>query len=181
MLEPGSPTQTACRTKRRNWPCVEIVRQETLRLGDAFGICHCGEATEAGRDTCYIKFAKARLGPHAERMFERLLDGCETLAGERGLRRMEAGVNLNRSQVYRQMLTRGFRTDIQGVAIDRLDLPACNRQMFFWRTTGANTQKPCSLSAPRGQALIPVLAKPHPGSRRRAIRLLSYDRVLLLV
>ena len=94
---------------------------------DAFAICHCGEATEAGRDTCYIKFATARLGPHAERMFERLLDGCETLAAERGLRRMEAGVNLNRSQAYRQLLARGFRTDIQGVAMHRPDLPGYNR------------------------------------------------------
>ena len=94
---------------------------------DAFAICHCGEATEAGRNTCYIKFAAARLGPHSERMFERLLDGCETLAAERGLHRMEAGVNLNRSQAYRQMLARGFRTDIQGVAMHRPDLSAYNR------------------------------------------------------
>ena len=94
---------------------------------DGFAICHCGEATEAGRDTCYIKFATARLGPHSERMFERLLDGCETLAAERGLHRMEAGVNLNRSQAYRQMLARGFGTDILGVAMHRPDLPAYNR------------------------------------------------------
>jgi hypothetical protein len=44
-----------------------------------------------------------------------------------GLDRMEAGVNLNRSQAYRQMLARGFRTDIQGVAMHRPDLPAYNR------------------------------------------------------
>jgi len=104
---------------------------------DGFAICHCGEATEAGRDTCYIKFATARLGPHSERMFEHLLDGCETLAAERGLHRIEAGVNLSRSQAYRQMLARGFRTDIQGVAMHRPDLPAYNRVDVFlvddWR------------------------------------------------
>ena len=69
--------------------------------------------------------------------FERLLDGGETLAAERGLHRIEAGVNLSRSQAYRQMLARGFRTDIQGVAMHRPDLPAYNRVDVFlvddWR------------------------------------------------
>ncbi len=104
---------------------------------DAFAVCHCGEGTEAGRDTCYIKFAAVRPRPGAEKVFERLLDGCEALAVERGLPRMEAGVNLNRSQAYRQMLARGFRTDIQGVAMHRPDSPAYNRADAFvvddWR------------------------------------------------
>jgi hypothetical protein len=47
--------------------------------------------------------------------------------GERGLKRIEAGVNLNRSDAYRQMLRRGFRTDIQGVAMHKPDAPAYNR------------------------------------------------------
>jgi len=104
---------------------------------DAFAVCHCGEGTEAGRDTCYIKFAAVRPGPVADNAFDRALDGCEALAVERGLRRMEAGVNLNRSQAYRKMLKRGFRTDIQGVAMHRLDSPAYNRTDVFivddWR------------------------------------------------
>jgi GNAT superfamily N-acetyltransferase len=104
---------------------------------DAFAVGHCGEGTEAGRDTCYIKFAAVRPGPDSDRTFERLLDACESLAVERGLRRMEAGVNLNRSRAYRQMLARGFRTDIQGVAMHRPDLPAYNRADVFvvddWR------------------------------------------------
>ena len=57
---------------------------------DAFAVCHCGEGTEAGRKTCYIKFAAVRPGPGAENGFEHLLDGCEALAAERGLQRMEA-------------------------------------------------------------------------------------------
>jgi len=104
---------------------------------DAFAVCHCGEATEAGRDTCYIKFAAVRPGPAADNAFARVLDGCEALAVERGLRRMEAGVNLNRGQAYRQMLGRGFRTDKQGVAMHRPDSPAYNRTDVFivddWR------------------------------------------------
>ncbi len=50
---------------------------------------------------------------------------------------MEAGVNLSRSQAYRQMLRRGFRTDIQGVAMHRPDSPGYNRPDVFvvddWR------------------------------------------------
>ncbi len=94
---------------------------------DAFAVCHCGEGSEAGRNTCYIKFAAVRPGPHTENEFEHLLNGCEALAVERGLERMEAGVNLSRSLAYRQMLRRGFRTDIQGVAMHKPDSPAYNR------------------------------------------------------
>ena len=104
---------------------------------DAFAVCHCGEGTEAGRNTCFIKFAAVRPGPVAENRFDRLLDACEALAAERGLERMEAGVNLNRSQAYRQMLRRGFRTDTQGVAMHKPDSPAYNRSDAFvlddWR------------------------------------------------
>jgi hypothetical protein len=50
---------------------------------------------------------------------------------------MEAGVNVNRSQAYRQMLRRGFRTDIQGVAMHKPNSPAYNRPGAFvlddWR------------------------------------------------
>ena len=104
---------------------------------DAFAVCHGGEGTEAGRNTCFIKFAAVRPGPGVENEFEHLLDNCEALAAERGLGRMEAGVNLNRSQAYRQMLRRGFRTDIQGVAMHKPDSPAYNRPDAFvvddWR------------------------------------------------
>jgi GNAT superfamily N-acetyltransferase len=104
---------------------------------DALAICHCGEGTEAGRDTCYVKFAAVRPGPHAEKKFDALLNACEALAAERGLTRLEAGVNLGRSQAYRHMLSRGFRTDFQGVAMHRPDAPAYNRSDVFaiddWR------------------------------------------------
>jgi len=104
---------------------------------DAFAVCHCGEATEAGRDACLIKFAAVRPGSSTENVLERLLDACEALAAERGLQRMEAGVNLSRSLAYRQMLRLGFRTDLLGVAMHRPDSPAYNRPDVFvvddWR------------------------------------------------
>jgi GNAT superfamily N-acetyltransferase len=102
---------------------------------DAFAVCYCGEGTEGGRNTCYIKFAAVR--PGAEQVFEQLLNACEALAAARGLERMEAGVNLGRGQAYRQMLRHGFRTDFQGVAMHKPDSPAFNRPEVFvlddWR------------------------------------------------
>ena len=104
---------------------------------DALAVCHCGEGTEAGKDTCYIKFAAAQPGPRASHLFDRLLDACESLAIERGLPRLQAGVNTGRRNAYRQMLQRGFRTDNQGVAMHRPDSPAYNRPDIFvvddWR------------------------------------------------
>jgi GNAT superfamily N-acetyltransferase len=104
---------------------------------DAFAVCHGGEGTEAGRNNCYIKFAAVRPGPRVGDEFERLLHGCEALAAERGWQRMVAGVNLSRSQVYRQLLRRGFRSDILGVAMHRPDSSAYNRPEAFvlddWR------------------------------------------------
>jgi hypothetical protein len=96
-------------------------------LLDAFAVCHCGEGTEAGTDNCYIKFGAVRPRPEAEKMFSRLLAACEALAAGRGLRRVQAGVNLGRSQAYRQMLRLGFRMQSQGVAMHRPGSPGYNR------------------------------------------------------
>ena len=104
---------------------------------DAFAVCHCGEGTEAGRDNCLVKFAAVRPGPRADDAFDRLLTECEAFAAARSAHRIEAGVNLNRSQAYRRMLRRGFRTTMQGVAMHKPDSPAYNRPDVFvvddWR------------------------------------------------
>ncbi|VBA46008.1 hypothetical protein LAUMK191_00505 [Mycobacterium attenuatum] len=93
---------------------------------DAFAICHLGAGTEAGADACYIKFAA--VSPRtAEHVFGQLLDACETLAGQHGMRRVEAGVNLSRSLAYRSMLRHGFTAQSYGVSMHRPDAPAYNR------------------------------------------------------
>ena len=100
---------------------------------EAFAICHCGEGTEAGRDLIFVKFAMARTAA----AFDRLLEVCEAFAVSRGVSRIEAGVNLGRSAAYRQMLQRGFRTQMQGVAMHYRNDPAYNRPDAFviddWR------------------------------------------------
>jgi GNAT superfamily N-acetyltransferase len=104
---------------------------------DAFAVCHYGARSEAGPGRCYIKFAAVRPGPNAEAMFIRLLEACETAAADRGLERIEAGVNLARGGAYRVMLERGFRNEFVGVAMQRPDAPAYNRPDVYvlddWR------------------------------------------------
>lgn len=87
-----------------------------------FAVCHCG-AGEAGSGTCFIKFGAVRPGANAADLFERLLDACEELAGERGLERMVAGVSVARHDAYRRLLARGYRTFLEGVVMQRPNEP----------------------------------------------------------
>jgi N-acetylglutamate synthase-like GNAT family acetyltransferase len=87
-----------------------------------FAVCHCG-AGEAGSGACYVKFAAVRPGPESGDRFERLLDACESLADERGLQRMVAGVNVARHDAYRRLLARGYRVWLEGVIMQRPNEP----------------------------------------------------------
>lgn len=115
---------------------------ETVLLWDdgrltGLAVCHCGPGTEAGSGACYVKFGAVRPSPTAGQDFARLLDACEELAAEKGLSRLAAGVNTARHEAYRQMLARGFRTDLQGVAMQRHNEPGYNRPGVYliddWR------------------------------------------------
>jgi hypothetical protein len=79
----------------------------------AFAVCHCGPGTEAGYDICYVKFGAARPGKGAGCAFELMLAGCQSMAFDRGLSQIEAGVNLARRDAYQRMCARGFRTAIR--------------------------------------------------------------------
>lgn len=102
-----------------------------------FALCHCGRGSEAGPDTCYIKFGAALPGPHASQSFERLLNAIELLAIERGLSRLVAGVSLAREEAFRLLRQRGFRTDIQGITMHRPNEPGYSRPECYviddWR------------------------------------------------
>jgi GNAT superfamily N-acetyltransferase len=115
---------------------------ETVLLWDdsslsAVAVCHHGAGTEAGSGTCYLKFGAARPGPGAEGVFSQLLDAVESLAATNGLTRLAAGVNTARHEAYSGMLARGFRTDIQGVAMHRPNSDGYSRPGVFaiddWR------------------------------------------------
>lgn len=77
-------------------------------------ICHVGGGSEAGSGSTFVKFAAVR--PGAAR-FARLLDAIEALALERGASRVVAGVNTARIAAYRELLGRGYRAFLQGVAM----------------------------------------------------------------
>ena len=100
-------------------------------------ICHSGPGTEAGSGVCYVKFGAVRPGPRASDLFAGLLNACDALAAAQGAARLVAGVNTSRVEAYRQMLGVGFRTDLQGVAMERGDDAGYNRPGVFvlddWR------------------------------------------------
>jgi len=102
-----------------------------------FAVCHVGAGTEAGGGVCYVKFAAARPGAKAAADFEGLLDACERFAAGRGATELVAGMNTAREPAYRLLLARGFRTFIQGVAMQRPNEAGFNRPDVFviddWR------------------------------------------------
>lgn len=98
-----------------------------------FAVCHRAAGSEAGTDATYVKFAAAR----SASALERLLDACEAYTAENGTHRLIVGVNLAREQAYRIVASRGFRSFIIGVAMQRPNEPGFNRPDAFvlddWR------------------------------------------------
>jgi GNAT superfamily N-acetyltransferase len=126
----------------------EIRAVDEQKLGDTIllwdegkltglAVCHSGPGTEAGSGVCYIKFGAARPDRDAEQNFNRLIDAGEQLASSQGLSRLTAGVNTARHEAYRQMLVRGFRTELLGVAMENPNGAGYNRPGVYliddWR------------------------------------------------
>ena len=104
---------------------------------DGFAICHTGAGSEAGSGATQVKFAAVRPGQAAPNTFERLVDACEDLASAQGSKRLMAGINTARRNVYSRMIDRGFRAVQQGVAMHRPDETAYDCQEAYviddWR------------------------------------------------
>jgi hypothetical protein len=96
-----------------------------------FACCHVGAGSEAGSGLTFVKFAAVRPGQGAAASFARVLDFCEALAAGAGCGEVVAGINAARHEAYRQMVDRGFRTLIAGVAMLRPNEPAFNRPDCF--------------------------------------------------
>jgi hypothetical protein len=97
----------------------DIVLVEGVRDIAAFAVCHYGPRSEAGADTCFVKFGAVRDGRSAEHDYLRLLDACEALAVAAGMSNLLAGANMARHEAYRHLVARGFRSEIQGVTMHR--------------------------------------------------------------
>jgi GNAT superfamily N-acetyltransferase len=117
-----------------------ITKGSSRLLGLA--VCHYGAGTEAGSNTCYVKVGAVGANNNnnndgAGKTFGWLLNACEELAREKGMSRLVAGVNTARHKAYRKMIEHGFRTDIQGIVMQRYNEPGYNRpDVYFiddWR------------------------------------------------
>lgn len=124
----------------------EIAAVAAQRLGDTvllmeggtvagFAVCHFGAGTEAGGGRCLVKFGAVRPGAAAD--FERLVDSCEALAGSVRAERIVAAVNCSRRAAYHALQARGYRADMNGLAMHRPDEPGYSRPDIFalddWR------------------------------------------------
>src|SRR5580658_1412211 len=87
----------------------------------AFAICHSGPGSEAGSAACYVKFAAVRRNGRAEESFHHLLDAVEAYAREKNAPKITSGVNLARREAFQALRARGFRTEMQGVAMETGD------------------------------------------------------------
>jgi hypothetical protein len=103
----------------------------------AFAVCHYGPHSEAGANCCFVKFGAVRGGPSAEQDYLRLLDACAALAVSVGMPNLLAGANMARHEAYLHLVARGFRTEIQGVAMHRHNDPGYCRPGIYviddWR------------------------------------------------
>jgi GNAT superfamily N-acetyltransferase len=97
-----------------------ILVWDVARLA-AFATCHTGPRSEAGSGVCYVKFAAVRPGRRASETFERLLDAVEAYARGAKAPKITAGVNLARREAFQALIARGFRTEMQGVAMETGD------------------------------------------------------------
>jgi len=59
--------------------------------------------------------------------FRSILDACEALASLSGMSRLVAWVNTGRYKAYHKMIVRGFRADMQGVAMHSPNKSGYNR------------------------------------------------------
>jgi GNAT superfamily N-acetyltransferase len=114
---------------------AEIQSVWTQRLGatvvlwegdilDAFAVCHVGPDTEGGTNCCFVKFAAARNA----RAFQELLKAIDAFAISRGVTEVEAGVNTARAHAYGNLFESGFRSKMQGVAMQKPNRPGFNRE-----------------------------------------------------
>jgi GNAT superfamily N-acetyltransferase len=103
----------------------------------AFAICHYGPKSEAGADTCFVKFGAVRDTAIASADYQRLLDSCESPAVAVGMPTVLAGTNLAQQEAYEALAARGYRTAIQGVNMHRRNEPGYCRPGIYaiddWR------------------------------------------------
>ncbi len=117
---------------------IEILSVANQKLGDTIlltdnksnklvglAVCHCGPKTEAGSNSCYVKFASVTASGNRSKSanFDDLIEYCEHFAASHGLSKLVAGVNLGNLAAYKKMISMGFRTESQGVMMTKNNDP----------------------------------------------------------
>lgn len=136
MIFPGLDVRSEIRTvESQNLGDTVLIHRGAELVG--FAVCHVGMSSEAGSGAAYIKYGAVRPGSQAAEDFARLLSACEAFARIRGQQQLIAGVNMARKEACQAMLERGFRTVLQGVAMQRSNEIGFNRPDCFviddWR------------------------------------------------
>lgn len=102
-----------------------------------FAVCHVGAGSEAGSGNCYIKFGAVRPGEDSAQVFSQFLDAAMYYAHLQQLSKIVAGVNMARHSAYKILIEQGFKTEIQGVAMENPNEPGYNLQNNYviddWR------------------------------------------------
>jgi N-acetylglutamate synthase-like GNAT family acetyltransferase len=131
---------------------IEILSVANQKLGDTIllidnkdnklvgiAICHCGPKTEAGSNTCYIKFGSVISSEDRSESanFNELIDCCEQFAASQGLSKLIGGVNIGNLAAYKVMISKGFRTESQGVMMTKNNDPGYHLEDVYavddWR------------------------------------------------
>ena len=132
---------------------IEILSVANQKLGDTIlltdnkdnnklvgiAVCHCGPNTEAGSNTCYIKFGSAVSSEDRSKSanFNELIGCCEQFAASQGLTKLVGGVNIGNIAAYREMISNGFRTESQGVMMTKNNDPGYHLEDVYaiddWR------------------------------------------------
>ena len=69
--------------------------------------------------------------------FDHLLEACERYAASQGLMTLLAGVNIGNLGAYRKMISKGFKTEYQGVMMTKNNDPGYHKEDVYaiddWR------------------------------------------------
>jgi predicted N-acetyltransferase YhbS len=131
---------------------IEILSVANQNLGDTIlltnnksdkllglAVCHCGPRTEAGSNTCYVKFGLVAGNGElpASENFDYLLGSCDLFAASQGLSKLSIGVNVGNLDAYRKMISKGFKTEFQGVLMTKNNDPGYHTEGVYaiddWR------------------------------------------------
>lgn len=121
---------------------TEIWATHRLSLGDtailhrgsmceAFAICHVGAGTEAGSESCFVKFGAATPGADSEKIFVELMRSCEGFAASRKAEKLTTNMNAGRTEAYRLTLEYGFKMTFATITMTRPDISSYDRPVAY--------------------------------------------------